>query len=268
MKLNSTYLEALAGSRIKLILFVVLVAGFAFKPAMAENIKSIVSVQQGKLKLAQKSQQRVDSLSDERKELYNSFKAVSKELEALIIYNKQLTKQIVNQRAEMKRIRDTIENVQITERQIPPLVLRMVEGLQNFIALDMPFLQEERQERVNRLVESMDKANISKAEKFRAVIQAYQRENEYGNTIESYSDTLEIDGQERNVNILRFGRIAMVYQTPDGKHSGFWNKETSQWQPTSSGSDRSNIAKGLKIANKQSAPDLIILPVSAPEAAQ
>jgi hypothetical protein len=60
----------------------------------------------------------------------------------------------------------------------------------------------------------------------------------------------------------------MVYQTPDGKYSGFWNKETGQWEPAGSGVVRSNIEKGLKVADKQTAPDLVILPVEAPEAAQ
>jgi hypothetical protein len=60
----------------------------------------------------------------------------------------------------------------------------------------------------------------------------------------------------------------MVYQTPDGKYSGYWDQAVGQWVEAGGGSDRNNISRGMKIANKQSAPDLIILPVKAPEAAQ
>jgi hypothetical protein len=77
-----------------------------------------------------------------------------------------------------------------------------------------------------------------------------------------------IDEVERNVDILRFGRVAMVYQTKDGKYSGYWSQDEGQWVESNGGGDRSAISRGLKIANKQSAPDLIILPVKAPEAAQ
>lgn len=270
MKLKSTCLNTLSGLRTKSVSFATIVASIIIAGAVsADTLNSVVSAEQKKLLLAQQSQQRVNSLSDQRKDLYQQFKAVSKEVEGLKIYNKQLSKQILNQRTEMQRIRDTIENVQVTERQIPPLMLRMVENLASFVALDMPFLQSERQARIDRLVELMDKSNISKAEKFRAVIQAYQIENEYGNTIEKYSEKLDVGGQERNVNILRFGRISMVYQTPDGKHSGFWNQESGQWEVLTGGSERSYISKGIKIADKQAAPDLIILPAAAPvEAAQ
>ena len=270
MKLKSTCSKTLASARTKSVSFATIVASIVIAGAVSANsLNSIVSAEQKKLVLAQNSQERVNALSDKRKELYQTFKAVSKEVEGLRIYNKQLSKQILNQRTEMQRIRETIENVQVTERQIPPLMLRMVEGLAQFVALDVPFLKEERQGRIDRLVELMDKSNVSKAEKFRAVVQAYQIENEYGSTIEKYSRKLKVEGQERNVDILRFGRVSMVYQTPDGKHSGFWNKETGLWEELSGGSERSNISKGLKIADKQAAPDLIILPVAAPlEAAQ
>ena len=132
----------------------------------------------------------------------------------------------------------------------------------------MPFLQQEREDRVARLEQLIDDPNVSVAEKFRSITQGYQIESDYGNTIETYSQSLMIDGVERKVSILRVGRISMVYQTPDGDYSGYWDKTAGDWVAADSGADRSNIAQGIKIAEKRSAPDLIILPVQAPEAAQ
>lgn len=269
MRLKSTCSKAAGSSRMTTLSLAGLCAGIIVTGAVsAANLNSIVSTEQNKLKLAQQSQERIDELSEERRELYNQFKAVNKEIEGLKIYNKQLSKQILNQRAEMERIRQTMEDVQVTQRQIVPQMLSMIEGLKQFVALDMPFLLDERESRISRLEDLMDDSDVSVAEKFRNVVRAYQIELEYGNTIESYSRTLEIDGVERNVNMLRFGRIALAYQTPDGEVSGFWNSETGQWEHGVGGTVRSNIEKGLKIADKQTAPDLVILPVKAPEAAQ
>ena len=118
MKLKSTYSAALFRARIKSISLAALVAVVAISgAASADTLNSVVTAEQSKLKLAQQSQQRVDALSEERRKLYNDFKAVSKEVEGLKIYNKQLSKQILNQRDEMKRIRDTIENVQVRFRR-------------------------------------------------------------------------------------------------------------------------------------------------------
>lgn len=245
-------------------LFMLVVCGVA----QAANLNDVITVSDKKLKVAQASQDKIDGLADERRSLYDQYKAVLKEIEGLQVYNKQLNKQIVTQRTDMERVRNTIEGVTVMQRQVTPLMLRMIEGLKQFVALDVPFLKAERETRIARLEDMMDDPNISVSEKFRAVMQAYQIESDYGSNIETYRETLSIDEEERQVDILRVGRVALVYQTPDGKYSGQWDMATNGWIELDSGSDRSNIAKGLKIASKQSAPDLIILPVKAPEVAQ
>ena len=40
-------------------------------------------------------------------------------------------------------------------------------------------------------------------------MEAYSIEGEYGRTIETYEDAIEIDGEEKVVNILRIGRILL-----------------------------------------------------------
>ena len=272
MKLKSCYSKLPSCLRIGIASFASCVASaFLFSTAYAQStadVNTLINLESSKLKVAQESQATVDKLSEERRVLFNEYKAVLKEVEGLKIYNKQLSKQILNQRAEMDRIKQTIEGVTVTQRQITPLMLRMIEGLKQFIALDLPFLKDERESRVARLEELMDKSDVSVAEKFRNVINAYQIENDYGSTIEAYSATRNINGVDLKVTVLRVGRISMVYQTPDGKYSGYYDKDQQDWVELDSSSDRNHIENAIKVANKQIAPDLIILPVEGPEAAQ
>ena len=111
----------------------------------------------------------------------------------------------------------------------------------------------------------MSRQDVTVAEKFRKVTEAYQRENDYGRTIETYKDTLEVDGAFLELDFLRIGRIALMYQSVDGKRSGVWNQDTQSWDDASD--QRNQIKLGLSIAKKQVAPDLVILPVDSPEAA-
>jgi hypothetical protein len=142
---------------------------------------------------------------------------------------------------------------------------RMIEGIEQFISLDVPFLIEEREERVANLQDLMERQDVTVAEKFRKVTEAYQIENDFGSTIESYKDTITIDDATREVDFLRVGRIALIYQTADGKSSGVWDQSSRKWQ--SLGNEYKNQIKfGLQIANKQVAPDLVLVPVDAPEA--
>ncbi len=242
-----------------------LMAGVA--QAADPRLDAIMQVGQSKVAIGQQSQKRVDKLQAETTALLTQFEQVNKQIEGLRVYNAQLEKQIQNQLDVIKELENSIDQVTIIERQIQPLILRMLEGLEQFVELDMPFHLEERRKRVADLRSKMDRADITVAEKFRQVLEAYSIEAEYGRKLDTYQDTLTVGGQERQVNILVVGRIALMYQTTDTELSGAWDKETGGWVELDD-SYRSAILKGIRIAKKQAAIDIMQLPISAPEAAQ
>ncbi|MCZ6566032.1 MAG: DUF3450 domain-containing protein [Gammaproteobacteria bacterium] len=174
-----------------------------------------------------------------------------------------MQKQLDDQQAEMRQLKSSIEEVSIIERQITPLMLRMLSGLEQFIALDVPFLIEKRKKRVNRLKNLLSKADVTAAEKFRVVLEAFEIENEFGRTIEAYKGDLEVSGTPREVSFLRIGRVALLYQTPGGEYNGVWDQGNRKWVALKAEEYRNHIAKGLKMARKQVAPDLLMIPVSA-----
>jgi hypothetical protein len=210
---------------------------------------------------AAKSQQKINSITDQIDNKLQQFKAINKETTGLDVYNGQLQKQIDNQMQEMADLNASIDGVSIIERQITPLMMRMITGLEQFVELDVPFLAQERNNRVVELQAMMDRADIAPSEKFRRVMEAYQVEMDYGRTLEAYSGLHTIDGQERDVDFLRVGRTALIYQTRDASLQGTWNKQTRQWEALSS-SYRSQVTKGLRMAKKQLAPDLLMLPIA------
>jgi hypothetical protein len=164
----------------------------------------------------------------------------------------------------MAQIEASIDQVEVISRQIVPSMTRMIASLKLFIDLDVPFLMEERTERVANLELLLVEPDVNDAEKFRKVTEAYQIENDYGRTIEAYSGSLLIGDENRRVDFLRIGRVAFMYQTQDGKLSGVWDQEARRWQEADS--YKNEIRAGLKIANKQVAPDLLLMPVATPEA--
>ena len=143
-------------------------------------------------------------------------------------------------------------------------MLRMIDALDAFVSLDVPFLEEERAERTLELRKLMHRADVTEAEKYRRIMEAYQIENDYGRTIEAYRSTLTQGDKEVTVNFLRVGRIALVYQTLDESEAGAWNQDSRSWELLDANL-RSSIRNGLRIARKQSAPDLIRLPLLAPK---
>ena len=231
----------------------------------AQALSQILGTQTERTLIAQESQVRVDKVVTQTRSMEDQYRATLKEIDGLLIYNKLLELQIENQERVKVDLEQSIANVAIVNRQIVPVMTRMIDSLDQFIVLDVPFLNKERTDRVNGLKELMSRQDVTVAEKFRKVTEAYQIENDYGRTIETYKDTLEVDGAFLELDFLRIGRIALMYQSVDGKRSGVWNQDTQSWDDASD--QRNQIKLGLSIAKKQVAPDLVILPVDSPEAA-
>ena len=231
----------------------------------AQILSQILETQTERTLKAQESQVRVDKVVTQTRTMEDQFRANLKEIDGLRIYNKLLELQVENQERVKVDLEQSIANVAIVNRQIVPVMTRMIDSLEQFISLDVPFLNQERTDRVEALKELMSRQDVTVAEKFRKVTEAYQIENDYGRTIETYKDTLDLDGAILELDFLRIGRIALMYQSVDGKISGVWNQDTQSWDDASS--QRNQIKLGLSIAKKQVPPDLVILPVDSPEAA-
>jgi len=210
---------------------------------------------------AYQSQQRVDQLHQQAISKLQQFKTLNKEIDGLQVYNQQMQAQIDNQLSEIAQLAESMQQVSIIERQISPLMARMIDTLANFVELDIPFLADERSKRISDLQKMLTRADVTVSEKFRRVLEAYQIEVDYGRTIEAYSGLLNLDGQERDVDFLRIGRVSFVYQTRDGSKLGLWDQQQKRWQALPA-SYRLDINKGLRIARKQLAPDLLTVPLA------
>lgn len=232
--------------------------------AMAATLNDIYQVAEQINDQARQSQARIDALTDETRELLNEYKTVLKEIEGLRVYNRQLERQIENQETEMAQLTRSIDDVTLIERQITPLMLRMIDGLEQFVELDLPFLLDERRERIETLRSMMDRADVAVSEKFSQILRAYQTENEYGRTMEAYDSSVEIDGAQRKVDVLKMGRIALVFQSPDGALTGFYNPISEDWE-TLDASYTAPVRNGIRMARQQLSVDMLTMPVRGPE---
>ncbi|MEA3299294.1 MAG: DUF3450 domain-containing protein [Porticoccaceae bacterium] len=232
----------------------------------AQEADTVLQAGAQKVEQAKASQARVDNVADQTYDILQQFKTVNKQIEGLKVYNAQLDRQIANQTQTMADLQESIENATVMERQIMPLTLKMVEALEQFVELDLPFNKQARLEAIGKVRDNLDSSRFSAAEKFRQVLELYDIESQYSRTIDQFEGMIDQDGQQRQVTFFRVGRIALMYQTPDQDETGVWDADTQSWQVANE--FRSDVSKGIRIAKKQAAIDILNLPIPAPEAAQ
>jgi len=230
----------------------------------AQTVDQVLQADQRRLNLAQQSQERINKIVEGTRSLEDQYRAINKEIDGLKVYNRLMQAQVEGQSAVLEDIALSMDQIDVINRQIFPLMERMIDGLEQSVKLDVPFLMAERSKRIADLKGIMERSDVSVAEKFRKVMEAFQIENDYGTSSEFYEQSLTIDGETRAFNMLRIGRIGLYFQSDDTKVTGRWDNEARDWVIDDSA--RNEVRKGLRMARQLIAPELIVVPVPAAEA--
>jgi len=230
--------------------------GLAAEP---EKVKTAISEQQKIEAAAVASQKRVEQLDDEASKALTDYRQMLAETQSLKAYNEQMAGQVASQQSQLSEMTRQLDEIQTTSREVLPLMQKMLTTLTQYVALDMPFLPDERKNRIATLESMVSRADVSTSEKYRRIVEAYQIEMEYGRTIEAYQGKVD----DKTVELLRVGRVALMYQTLDGKETGYWDVDSKKWVVDKDYRDA--MIAGLKVAKKQAAPDFIQAAIHAPK---
>ena len=210
-----------------------------------------------------RSQQTVERLDDQATELLGEYRANLKQRDVLRRFNASRAREIENQLLTIQGLEQDVENISGLQRAVLPLLEEMVAQLEAFVAADMPFYKTEREQRISRLNSVMADSTQTAASRYALIIEAFQIENEYGRTMDSYTGVVEIEGEELTVEFLRIGRVALIYKTADDSVLRIYDSEVGDFVDL----DKrflAEVRRGIRMANEQTPPDLLQIPVEAP----
>ena len=102
------------------------------------------------------------------------------------------------------------------------------------------------------------------AERYRRVMEAVKVETEYGGTVEVYPAAIEVgfpEGDRRIMaDVLRVGRLALFWRSPDGNAVGHWDRVAAAWT-TLPDRYRRSINDATEMALKRRTIDMVNLPL-------
>lgn len=230
-------------------------------PVSASNLDDAQSIQNKTNSASAASQKRINKSADASLALHSEIEQLQEEVKNLQVYQAHLTALVVNQNEEMASMDGQIKEIKITRQGLVPLMYQMVDGLKSIIKQDAPIKIQQRQERIAKLESLMTRADVSDAEKYRRILEAYQIEMDYGIKLGLYQGQIQVAGEQRETDILHLGRIALVARSLNGSKYWSWDKKNNMWVDID-GSIKPELDKAYGVAAKQTAPSLITLPVS------
>jgi ElaB/YqjD/DUF883 family membrane-anchored ribosome-binding protein len=244
----------------KLLLCCALGALLLTADSLAAGIKDSLGVVSATNKSAADSQQKIDELSRETRNLLEDYRKLLDGSEYQAAFTRELEQLEQAQQEQLESLRDQIAQARITQQRIVPLMRSMADALEKFVVLDVPFHQEERITGVLDLKARLMRPDITVSAKFRLLLEAYQLEQDYGGNIESWRGPLQLGGEELSVEYLRIGRVALYFQTLDGSRSGYWGVAEQQWLVLDETYNR-GLSQALRMAQNITAPQLLNLPL-------
>ena len=230
-------------------------------PAFAQ-LNRTVDAQTEVDRAAAQAQGQINDVRDRTQEAASRYAQFLAEAESLEKFNEQLAEQVQSQQDEITSIEQQLVDIETTNREVQPLMQKMVDTLEQFVALDVPFFLEERTTRVQNLKDLMARADVAISEKYRRLLEAYQIELEYGRVLEAYEGRLTREGEELTVEFVHLGRVALMYRTLDGAETGYWDAAQRTWVPDDGYAG--DIEEAIRVARQEGAPDLLRVPVPAP----
>jgi DUF438 domain-containing protein len=261
MTLSNT--KVAKATRHRLALVAAIVPAFLAAPAGAQLTEALQAQAQvdGQAASAQKE---INTIRERTQDAAGRYAQAMADADSLERYNNQLNDQVKSQETEIASIERQLLDIETTNREVQPLMEQMVETLDQFVKLDVPFFLEERTARVQGLKDMMSRADVTISEKYRRILEAYQIELEYGRTLDTYAGRLMAAGSEpRTVEFVRLGRVSLMYRTLDGSETGYYDATKKDWVKDES--YREAVEEALRVARKDGAPDLLTVPVPAPQ---
>jgi hypothetical protein len=205
------------------------------------------------------TQQRINDIDALNKAQDRQYLALLSDLDTVKKSNQHLEKQISLQNQELASLNKQLLSVVQVDREIEPLMLKMVDSLQAFVAADLPFLLNVREAALAELKKDLSSARLTLSEKYQRLMQAYVAESEYSVAIHSYQGELLVDKIEKQVVYYRLGRVAYYYQGLDKKEGARWSALLKEWVLLFEDENEA-LSKAIEVANELKIPQLIALP--------
>ena len=246
---------AVAGATAAIVLAVALAGtvGRAQEPDLKDTVADAVATRAA-------TQEQQDAWAAQRSELLARYRA-AKETTAWLEDRRDAAAARVEAMAErVAELERRLAEADRLEGSMQDTLLVLVDRLEASVARSLPFLAEERAARLASVRADLARPDVPAAEKLRRVLEALLVEAGYGGSVEVVQDRIAVDGEEIHADVLRLGRAALFWRTPDGARAGVYDPGLGAWVERGAG-ERRRIGLALEMASRTRPVEVLDLPL-------
>ncbi len=206
------------------------------------------------------SQKKMDEWSKEREKIIASCKLLMERKKMLMDELEGLTASIEDEERKIKELEKSIEESKKIKNNLEEYLYSATFSLEKRIKSDLPFYREERLARLEKLRKKILDPSIPLPSKYKEFMEILKKEVGYGYSVEVYRDTVEVNGKRYFAEILRLGRIALYFRTPDREKIGWFVPSKGVWEELPRKYKRA-LDLAYDMAEKRRSTEFIKLPI-------
>lgn len=237
-----------------------LILGTASDALCQNSNRAIEKPVEQSIAIRKETQKKDEAWRAEKEKLTARLEALEQARSQLLAQRDQFLQYVEAARARVAEKQKQLADIREISLEIQPFLKSLMDELESSLSDGLPFLSDERAGRLKRLKSVMGDPEVSISEKYRKVMEALQVEAEYGTTIETYPQTLDLPGGPTLVNVFRLGRLNLFYLTLDLSQCGFFNVAHRQWEPLPP-TCLKDIQAAVDIASRRRTAQLLTLPL-------
>ncbi len=203
----------------------------ALAPGWAQEAETVRSTVGEALEMRRETQQRREAWEEERQALEGRYRTARSDLAYLDQRLEVLQERLAALEDRNRELARRIEESARLEASLQDTMTAALERLGQRVRADLPFLPDERARRLEDLSRELTSPTGTGAEKLRRLFEGLHIEAQYGHTLEVYQQRITVDGQPLHTDVLRLGRLALFWLTPDGDRAGWYDPGEGAWQP-------------------------------------
>ena len=208
----------------------------------------------------QATQQRQDDWSEEKADLVQRYRAATATVDWLTERKVEETARVEALEGRVAELERRLGEADRLEGSMQDSLMVIFRRLEESVAVSLPFLPAERAGRLAVVGDELVRPDVTSAEKLRRLLEALQVEAGYGSTVEVYQDVLTMGQEDIHADVLRIGRVALFWRTPDGERVGSYDQAAGQWIELPGG-DKRRIGLAMEMAARMRQIELIDLPL-------
>ncbi len=243
-----------------LLLVMLLTSGALWAQDKGVNKAAVEGKTQEALQNRLLTQQELDQWSAEKAELVGRLRSARASVSWLNERKSAETARVQSLEGRLHELSRRLQEADRLESSMQDTLLVILKKVEKTRAQGLPFLAEERDNRLAMVNSELARPDFTAAEKLRRVLEVLQVEADYANSVEVYQGHIEVAGQELYADVLRVGRMALFWQTPDRERVGLFDQALGQWSELPSGEKR-NIGRAIDMATRMRPVELVDLPV-------